>query len=63
MKFISTYEEFRFKNEEDLEVLEPKSKKIDIFQKNLLNTKYSKNNFDSYIDNSGVIHIKNWINY
>ena len=62
MKFIKTYEEFRFRDEEDVEVLEPETDEILIDQPvddTLLGGK-SEEDVGSFVDASGVIHIKNW---
>ncbi len=56
MRYIRTYEEFRFKDE--VEVLEPETKEILVdrpVDDSLLGV-----DKDSYIDSSGIIHIKNW---
>lgn len=60
MKFIRTYEEFRFEDE-DVQVLEPKKKSYLIdrpVDDTLLGGKEEDEN--SFIDSKGVIHIKNW---
>ena len=60
MKFIRTYEEFRFKDEEEVEVLEPETSEL--IDRPVDDTLLGKEVEDenSYIDPKGVIHIKNW---
>lgn len=63
MRFIKTYEQFRFEDDKDVEVLEPKTKtKLQTdepIDKSLLGEEEIEDK-GSYIDASGVIHIKNW---
>jgi len=62
VKFIKTYEEFRFRDEEEVEVLEPETDEILIDQPvddTLLGGK-SEEDTGSFVDASGIIHIKNW---
>lgn len=54
MKFIKTYEEFRFK---DVEVLEPET---EILVDKPVDDSILGGDKGSFIDASGVIHIKNW---
>jgi hypothetical protein len=55
VKFIRTYEEFRFK---DIEVLKPQTKEILVDKP--VNDLLLGGDKGSYIDASGIIHIKNW---
>jgi len=57
VKFIKTYEEFRFK---DVEVLEPET---EILVDKPVDDSILGGDKGSFIDASGVIHIKNWIVY
>jgi len=54
VKFIKTYEEFRFK---DVEVLEPET---EILVDKPVDDSILGGDKGSFIDASGVIHIKNW---
>jgi hypothetical protein len=63
VKFIKTYEEFRFKEEEDTDVLDPETDTDEILiDKPVDDTLLGKSeeDTDSYVDASGVIHINNW---
>ena len=57
MKFLRTYEEFRFS---DVEVLEPKTKTKEILIDRPVDDSLLGGDKGSYIDASGIIHIKNW---
>lgn len=64
MKFIRTYEEFRFKNSET-QVIEPASRP-DMMDRpvdtSVLGGDVEEESEDdkSYVDSKGVVHIKNW---
>lgn len=60
MKFIKTYEEFRFK--EDTDVLDPEVEVSDKTIDDVLSDDFFDDVEDdgSFVDNKGVIHIKNW---
>ena len=62
MRYLKTYEEFKFKEEEDTDVLEPEVELSDKTIDDVLSDDFFKDEDDdeSYIDNKGVIHIKNW---
>ena len=71
MKYIRTYEEFRF-NEVETEVEEPEVELSDTTIDDVLSDDFLKNiefeegtqdEPDSYKDNKGVYHIKNWSVY
>jgi len=55
VKFLRTYEEFRFK---DVEVLEPETKEILVDRP--VDDSVLGGDKGSFIDSNGVIHIKNW---
>lgn len=61
MKFIKTYEEFRFEEGEDTDVLDPETDEILIdmpVDDTVLGGELEDTG--SFIDASGVVHIKNW---
>jgi len=67
VRYLKTYEEFKFKEEEDTDVLEPEVELSDKTIDDVLSDDFLKDveeeDKDSYIDNKGVIHIKNWKTY
>lgn len=62
MKFIKTYEEFRFKDEdEDTEVLEPEVELSDKTIDDVLSDDFFEDEDEGpFVDNKGVVNIKNW---